>query len=440
MTRCLVVGGGAREHAIAAALGRSGGEVYVAMKARNPGLARLAKRFTLLEETDSRAVAGAAKEWGVELAVVGPEAPLQAGVVDALQAEGVACASPTGAAAEIETSKAFMRALMEKHRLPGGVRHRTFTTPSGLREYVRALHAVAVKPVGLTGGKGVRVTGDQLRSPDDAIAYAEEVLSHRTGGSGVVIEERLEGEEFTLQAFTDGTRVATMPCVQDHKRALEGDKGSNTGGMGSYSDANGLLPFLIAQDRDEATRILQRIVDALRKEGREYRGAIYGQFMLTASGPKVIEVNARLGDPEALNVLALLKADYVEVCRGMADGKLPAQIGFAPLATVCKYVVPRGYGIDGAGADTPLDVDEKAIEEEGAQAYYAAVREEAGSVMMSRSRALGVLATGKTIGEAEQRVERALQHVRGEIRVRHDIATPELLRKRVEHMRSLRAS
>ena len=437
MTRVLLLGGGAREHAMGEQLVRSGAELFVLSKARNPGLARLAKDLKLASEADVRAVTEAAKAWRVELALAGPEAPLEAGCTDALAAMGVRLASPSKAAAEVETSKAFLRALMEKHAIEGRVRNQLFAAPEGLRDAVRAFGKVAVKPVGLTGGKGVKVSGDQLATPEEAVAYAREVLSQRIGGSGgVLIEEKLEGEEFTLQAFSDGKAIVPMPAVQDHKRALEGDLGHNTGGMGTYGDSDGLLPFLTRADVEAARRILADIIGAMAKEGKPYRGAIYGQFMLTAQGPKVVECNARFGDPEAMNVLALLASDYLNVCEGMAAGSLgPAAVRFESLATVCKYVVPEGYGKEGGRAGLAVGADEAAIEGEGAHLYWAAVHEAGGRITTTTSRTCAVLAKAPTLAEAEQRCERGLRHVQGEgLRVRHDIGTQALVRRRVEHI------
>lgn len=440
MTRVLLLGGGAREHAMGAQLARSGAELFVLSKSRNPGLARLAKDHKLAPETDLAAVAEAAKAWRIDLALAGPEAPLEAGAMDALAKLGVRTASPSKAAAEVETSKAFLRRLMEKHRIDGRVRHQLFMDPEGLRDCIRAFGSVAVKPVGLTGGKGVKVSGDHLAGPEEAERYALEVLRQRIGGSSaVLLEEKLEGEEFTLQAFSDGTTIHAMPAVQDHKRAFEGDKGNNTGGMGSYSDSDGLLPFLTRSDAAKAQRILQDVVTALKEEGRAYRGAIYGQFMLTAQGPKVIECNARFGDPEAMNALALLASDYLQVCEDIAAGSIRAGgVRFESLATVCKYVVPVGYGEAGGRAGIVVQADEAAVEREGAQLYWAAVHEDQGIITTSTSRTCAVLAKAATIAEAEHRCEAALKHVKGEgLRVRHDIGKPELLRRRVEHMARL---
>ena len=439
-TKVLLVGGGAREHAMAEAIVRSGGELYAILKNRNPGIIRLAKGHALMSETEAEAIADKALEWGVQLAVVGPEAPLEAGVSDSLAEVGIPCASPSKKAAEIESSKAFMRKLLEDHAIPGRVQYRVFDNPRGLKTYIDRLGDVVVKPVGLTGGKGVKVMGEHLADSDEAAEYAKEILDTRLGGAAkVLIEERCVGEEFSIMAFCDGNVAVPMPAIQDHKRAYEGDQGPNTGGMGTYSGENGLLPFLTKHDYEEAALIVQKILDALKAEGRAYTGAIYGQFMLTADGPRVIEVNARFGDPEAMNALTLLDSNYVDILWAMVEGSLSKQkVRFKPDATVCKYVVPEGYGTK-SKVGVEIKVDQEAVEKAGAKLYYAAVNEEEGRILTTTSRSIGVVAAARTIGEANDAVEAALKHITGDhLYVRHDIGTKELVQKRVQHMRELR--
>lgn len=438
--KVLVVGGGAREHAIAAAIARSGGQVYAALKNRNPGILRLAKDHRLLAETDAAGIAAAGKAWGVDVAILGMDAAIEAGVADALAGANVPVASPTRAAGEIEWSKTFMRTLLERQDVPGRIRWKVFRDAAQAREFIDELGGeVAVKPIGLTGGKGVKVTGDHLKSAIEAAAYADEILRTGFGGSEVLVEEKLEGEEFSLQAFCDGTTAIPMPAVQDHKRAFEGDAGPNTGGMGSYSDADHLLPFLPAADHEKAVDIARRIVRALASAGRPYVGTIYAQFMLTKDGPRVIEVNARFGDPEAMNVLELLESDYIEILQSMAAGSLPAsKVRFAREATVCKYVVPQGYGTKSA-ANEPVIVDEPAIRVAGAVPYYAAVNETPEGLRTTTSRAVGIVARGATIEEANERADAGLAGVTGpKLFARRDIGTRALVQRRVDHMRRIR--
>ncbi|HVL48478.1 MAG TPA: phosphoribosylamine--glycine ligase [Candidatus Thermoplasmatota archaeon] len=438
--KVLVVGGGAREHAIAEAVQRSGGAVYATLKNRNPGILRLAKEHKLVDETAVSDIVAAAKGWNVDLAVLGMDAAVAAGVADCLAAAGIPTASPTRAAGEIEWSKAFMRRLLDERKVPGRLQYRIFDNDRGLARYVESLGEVAVKPIGLTGGKGVKVTGDHLADAAEATAYASEILRTGFGGeSRVLVEEKVEGEEFSLQCFCDGNVAVPMPAVQDHKRAWEGDKGPNTGGMGSYSDANGLLPFMTRADYEDAAVIAQKILEALAAEGRPYVGTMYVQFMLTSDGPRVIEVNARFGDPEAMNVLSTLKTNYLDVLHAMVDGTLgQRRVAFAPEATVCKYVVPEGYGVKSA-ANEPLEVDEKAIAEAGARAYYAAVNERDGRLTTTTSRTVGIVACAPTLAEANERADRALAGVRGpRLFARRDIGSASLLAERVRHMEKIR--
>lgn len=437
--RILVVGGGAREHAICDAVVRGGGELYSVMKNLNPGIARMSKAYKLMDEKDVPAVVGWAREQGIEMLVVGPEASLEVGIVDAFNAAGIPAASPTKAAARIETDKAFARDLMLRHDVPGRVEHHTFSDVGEMEAFVRSYRGrLVVKPIGLTGGKGVRIEGEQMANKDEVVAYAREVIEEGVGGSNsVVIEECVEGEEFTLQCFSDGTTLKTMPPVQDHKRAYEGDVGPNTGGMGSYSAADHLLPFLPQPVLDQAKVICQAIIDALRREGCPYVGALYGQFMYTTRGPVVIEINARFGDPEAMNVLPLLKTSYVDVLRAMVDGTLAdMDLEFAPKATVCKYIVPKGYGVSSL-ANVPLGIDLDVVSRSGAKMFYASVNERDGQVFTTSSRAVAFVGCGPTIADAEQRAEAALSSVSGEYDARHDIGKPQTIERKVNHMREV---
>jgi len=438
--KVLAVGGGAREHAIVEALARSGAEVFACMKNSNPGISRTAKSYALIDETEVQKVVGFARSNRVDLAVIGPEAPLEAGLSDGLREASIPTASPSKAAAMIETSKSFMRGLLEKHRIRGSVKFEIADSVDSVRSALGRLGLeVVVKPIGLTGGKGVKVSGEHLLSEKDVINYAEEIFSKKIGGSArLVIEEKLVGEEFTIQAFCDGRNIVPMPAVQDHKRAYEGDQGPNTGGMGSYSQADGLLPFLLRDEYDSAVSIMSSVVAALKKDGSEYRGTMYGQFMLTKDGPKVIEFNARFGDPEAMNVLSLLESDFAAICANMADGSISRDaVGFAPKASVCKYVVPEGYGTKSI-AGMEIKVDEDSIRREGALIYYANVNEKDGKILTTSSRSVGIVGIAASIEEAERIAENAIGHVQGRIHVRHDIAKAAMLEAKVRRMETIR--
>jgi phosphoribosylamine--glycine ligase len=340
--KILVVGTGAREHAICKSI-EGKGELYSVMSNKNPGIARISK-FHISSENNIEAVKKFAMENKIDIAVIGPEAPLEKGIVDALQAEGIGCVGPTKEAAKIETDKVFMRNLFENYKIGGSLTYRVFDNYEDINDFIDEFgENIVIKPVGLTGGKGVKIAGEQLKDAREAKNYAKEVIDTKMGGhASVVIEERAIGEEFTVQAFVDGKNIAPMPAVQDHPYAFEGDEGPITGGMGSYSDKGGLLPFLDKKAYDESVKIMKDTVTAINKEVGPYKGFLYGQFMLCRDGPKLIEYNARFGDPEAMNVLPLLETNFVDICEGIVDGNLKGA-KFEDKATVCKYIVPQGY-------------------------------------------------------------------------------------------------
>ncbi|HNX18041.1 MAG TPA: phosphoribosylamine--glycine ligase [Methanoregula sp.] len=426
--KILVVGGGGREHAIAVALSRnSETEIYSVMAKQNPGIARIAKKICLVKETDIDRIVAFARETGVTHAFIGPEAPLEAGIVDRLSAAGVACVGPTKAAARIETDKAFCRDLMAHHHIDGNPAYRVFHNAADAIAFVKDHDGdLAIKPIGLTGGKGVRIMGEQVDRAG-AIEYIKEI------NGDVVLEERLKGEEFTLQAFVDGFHIVPMPLVQDHKRAFDGDTGPNTGGMGSYSMPDHMLPFVSRKDRTAALSIMASVVAAMAKDGYPYKGILYGQFMNTAQGPKVIEFNARFGDPEAMNVLTLLSSDLCDVVTGITEGTLSAsKVTFEHAATVCKYLVPAGYPAS-PQSGKPLDLGKTG----DAILYYANVEERDGKLFTLTSRTLAFVGKAGDLATAEKIAEHAASAVQGSVHYRRDIGTPALLDRRIAHMKEL---
>ena len=423
----LLIGGGGREHAIARALADSEADLYACAGNRNPGIARLATEFETLDETDPGAVVEYAQSVQATIAVVGPEAPLEAGVVDELENAGVYAFGPKQADARIETDKAFQRRFMDENDIPGCPDFEVFDDTEAACEFVASYDGdLAIKPAGLTGGTGVKVIGDQVTA-EEGKDYIRE-----SDYDTIVLEERLIGEEFTVQAFVANGGVETAPAVQDHKRAYEGDEGPNTGGMGSYTDATRELPFMTSADYERAVEVIEATVDALEA----YKGILYGQFMLTAEGPKVIEFNARFGDPEAMNTLPVLETDFLDVLVAARNGETPPALSFAEQATVCKYAVPEGYPTDPqAGATVQID-EENAGD---ALLYYASVDERDDDIYTTTSRSFAVVGVADTIVEAEEIAEDALA-VAGEegLHMRHDIGTPELLQQRIDHVEELR--
>lgn len=428
--KLLVVGGGGREHAIVSALSRNpDAEIYSVMGKKNPGIAKIAREVFLHAETDCGAVLDFAKKCGVQYAVIGPEAPLQSGLSDALCAAGIGCVGPCRAAAQIETDKGFCRELMKKYGIAGSPEYKICKTPEEAAAFIQQYPGeLAVKPTGLTGGKGVKVMGEQV-DRSGAIEYALTLKNQ-----DIILEERLLGEEFTLMAFTDGVSLVPMPLVQDHKRAFDGDVGPNTGGMGSYSLETHKFPFVTDDDWNQAFSIMQQTVNALAEEGSPYKGILYGQFMNTADGPKVIEFNARFGDPEAMNVLTLLDSDFVSVVEGIVNGTLSSvKVSFKDKASVCKYIVPKGYP-EAPHAGDPITLGTT----EGTTVYYANVVEENGVLQTITSRTLAFVGLGDSLEEAERFAERACEGVSGNVRFRRDVGTRALFEKRIRHMKELR--
>ncbi|QSG12311.1 Phosphoribosylamine-glycine ligase [Halapricum desulfuricans] len=431
----LLVGGGGREHAIARALSGSDCALYACAGNRNPGIARLADGFEALDTTHPRAVTTYARRVEADLAVIGPEAPLEAGVADALDDAGVYAFGPHEAEARIETDKAFQRRFMRERDIPGFPEFETFEDMDAACEYIDTYDGdLAIKPAGLTGGKGVRVMGEQVDA-EEAKAYLRDSDYDR-----VVLEERLVGEEFTVQALVANGEVRVTPAVQDHKRAYEGDEGPNTGGMGSYSDGTLELPFMDREDYMDAVEIIEATAEALAG----YKGVLYGQFMLTADGVKVVEFNARFGDPEAMNTLPVLNTDFLDVLVAARDGESLPQLSFEPNATVCKYAVPEGYPTEPeAGAKVTVDeagAREIASEYDGeALLYYASVDEREDGIYTTTSRSFAVVGVADEIAAAEEIAEAVLNEA-GEdgLRVRHDIGTAKLIQRRIDHVAELR--
>lgn len=444
MKKVLLVGGDAREHAMAEALANSKPrpDIFAYMKnVRNPGIAELAGQIMIGNNYSE--VSEFARKYQVDLAIIGPEEPLYHGVADVLKDDCIPTVGPWRNQAQIETSKAFNRKLMQKYGIRYYPKFAIFKTMEGIETYLNENQPVVLKPDGLTGGKGVMVQGEHFETMAEALKICKEILEeHRA----VVIEEKLEGEEFTLQCWCAGIDVVPMPPVCDHKRRFIGDQGPNTGSMGSYSCADHSLPFLTPDDIEQAVDIIRKSIKALILETeRSYQGIIYGGFMATARGVKLIEFNARFGDPEGINVLSLLETDFMEICQAIVNGELhELDIKFKPLATVVKYVVPENYGLP-EDQHHPVDSDFIWIGDMGkAKLYYAsvynhsAVHKDNTKLHLTSSRALAVLGISPDLAEAERIADRAASNITGAVAYRPDIGTAELIAKQVRHMEELR--
>ncbi len=443
MTKVLLIGNGAREHAIAEAIMRSQKSppprLYSFMKTNNPGIASFSEASRIGRYDNPEEIVDFASGSKVDFAVVGPEEPLSNGVVDVLTSKGIPAVGPTRSLARLETSKSFTRNLLEKYGIAGNPRFRNFKTMEGIRDFLDELAEIVIKPDGLTGGKGVLVQRDHFQTKKEALDHCRDILNKH---DGVTLEEKLEGEEFSLQCLCDGMTVVATPPVQDHKRRFAGDVGPNTGGMGSYSCADHLLPFLDADDVAAGLEITKKVAGALREEtGELYKGVMYGGFMTTKAGVRLIEYNARFGDPEAMNILPLLETDFIAICEAIIAGRLDSlEVKFEKKATVCKYVVPKGYGLEKSGPDAATQSSRIDIgDTKRARLYYSSVDKKPDGLYMTSSRAAGVVGIAEGLAEAEIIAEGAIVSIRGPVDHRADIGTDELIRKRVEHMRKLRA-
>lgn len=436
-SRILLVGHGAREHAIAEALKRSEIELYSFMGSKNPGINALSSKIQLGKLNDFKKLSEFIQDLDLNFAIIGPEDPLGEGIADKLVEMGVPCVGPRKSAAMLETSKAFCRELMTKYKIPGLPKYGIFSDLEEIKNFIEEFGGVAVKPDGLTGGKGVKISGEHLMTVQDILDYSKELIDKN---GKVIIEEKVEGEEYTLQTFVDGSHVVCCPLVQDHKRLLNDDQGDNTGGMGSYSCSNHKLPFVDDKAIKESIQIMEKTIDCVKRETNiEYKGILYGQFMLTKTEPKLIEYNVRFGDPEAVNVLPLLKNDFVEICERILDGKLnKLKIKFENKATVCKYLAPKGYPSD--AKPTLITVDEKAIQKEGAKLYYASVNKENGKITSTKSRSIAVLGIADKIEIAEKIAENSIKYIKGSLHHRSDVGTLKLLEKRIKHMKEIRSN
>lgn len=438
-SRILEIGKDARTDAIAAAclVGGSKPELIGLSEFEIPGLLAKCSELVISDLTNPDVLEGLVAKHRPDLAIVGPEDPLEAGYADELERLGVPTFGPRRALAAIESSKSFARRLLDTHDIPGNPENQLVQTDAELNDYAHHLGEFVVKPDGLTGGKGVQVQGDHFQTVEEGIEYARQLLAK---DGRVQIEEKLIGEEFSLQTITDGTTFIHCPVVQDHKRAWPGDLGPNTGGMGSYSCPDHSLPFLEAADLAAARAVNERVIRALKQEtGVSYCGVLYGGFIATRSGIKVIEYNCRFGDPEALNVLPILAGSFLDAAWKATQGRLhEVDAQFASLATVCKYIVPRDYPARTTG-DLTIEVPDQLLDgHSSAQWFWAGCQAKNGRVTMTGSRAGAVVGIGETVAEAERVAEEAAARVRGNVRHRHDIGTAELIERRVARMRDLR--
>ncbi|MGE0075253.1 MAG: phosphoribosylamine--glycine ligase [Sphaerochaetaceae bacterium] len=446
MKHLLLIGSGAREHAIAQRLASSRTPwcIHCVGTTDNPGIAALCEdrggTYRKGSITDPGTMAELARSIEASLAIIGPEAPLETGVADALRQAGIPVVGPDKALARIETSKSFAREFLRSILSQACPRFHIVHDIDEATVRVRDLHgAYVIKADGLTGGKGVLVAGEHLYSDEEAIAYCRSLLKpvpDTVQQPRCVIEEKLEGEEFSLMTVTDGKTFLHLPPVQDHKRAFDGDTGPNTGGMGSYSDRMSSLPFLTPRDLETAKSYNETVIRELEATtGSPYRGILYGGFMATANGIQIIEYNARFGDPECLNLMLLIQSDVLEMFERTANGTLADYtLELSEAASVCVYLVPQSYPMEQTKGE-PVHIG---VLPHGISVCLGSVEETGSSLVTAGSRTLAFVALGDTIGEARNQVMSAISSIKGKLRYRSDIGSKQLVEKRINHMRQLR--
>jgi len=433
--KVLVVGGGGREHALCWKLARSPRIAKLFCAPGNAGIAltRGAQcghvECVGVQAEDIDGLLRLARRERVDLTVVGPEAPLCAGLVDRFESEGLACFGPPARGAELEGSKAFTKTLLRKHGIPSAD-FQIFTDAEKAIAYCREQSGpLVVKADGLAAGKGVTVA----ETGEEAVAAVRAMMvdaAFGTAGQKVIVEECLRGEEASILALTDGTTLAVLPSAQDHKRVNDDDQGPNTGGMGAYSPA----PVIDEQMESRVVReILVPTLHALRREERPFRGVLYAGIMVTSAGPKILEYNVRFGDPECQCIVPRIQNDLVDLMESILQGKLDAQnVEISPDPAVCVVLASGGYpGSYKKGTPIQgLDLDGQ-VRQEGVMVFHAGTsRSPKGEIVTNGGRVLGVTATGGTLAQAVERAYLGVKQIKFEgMHYRRDIAHHALKRE-----------
>jgi len=421
----LLIGSGGREHAIAWRLKQSQQleDLYIAPG--NAGTAQYGQNVDI-KETDIPALVGFAREKRVGLVIVGPEDPLARGIVDVMEASGIKAFGPSGAAAQLEADKAFAKQLMRAGAI-STAEGRVFDRFSDAKAYIASRdEPVVIKAAGLAKGKGVIVCDD----PAQGILAAEKIMVDRIfgdAGEKVVVEDKLLGEETSILAFVDGRSIYVMESSQDHKPIGDGDTGPNTGGMGAYSPA----PIVTDAMMDRITReILVPAVDAMNRNGTPYRGVLYAGLMMTSGGPRVLEFNARFGDPETQPILMRLQNDLLEVCLAVCNGTLEdVTLRWDPRPSVCVVMASGGYPGEYHKGKVITGLKE-AAQLEDVMVFHAGTKLRDGNVVTSGGRVLGVTAIGETIAAAKTRAYEAVDRIQFEgAYCRRDIADKAIRRR-----------
>lgn len=418
--KVLIVGGGGREHAIAAAVKKSKRVDKIYCAPGNAGIAEIAECVPI-GAMDFDALVRFAKENKIDLTIIGPDDPLVGGIVDSFEAAGLRVFGPRKNAAIIEGSKAFSKDLMKKYSIPTAS-YETFTYADKALEYIhkKNTYPIVLKASGLALGKGVLICGNREEA-DEGVRTIMEDKKFGVAGNTMVVEECLVGRELSILSFVDGKTIKIMSSAQDHKRAYDNDEGPNTGGMGNFSPS----PFYTKEVDDFCKKyIYQATVDAMAAEGRPFKGVIFFGLMITKEGPKVIEYNARFGDPEAQVVLPRMENDIIDVIDACIDGKLDGMdLKFSDQAAVCVVLASKGYPVS-YEKGFPITGLERFNGKNDYFCFHAGTREQDGQVVTSGGRVLGITALGDNIHEARKKAYEATEWVKFDNKyMRSDIAS-----------------
>ncbi|MGC8561961.1 MAG: phosphoribosylamine--glycine ligase [Thermoplasmata archaeon] len=431
--RALLIGGGGREHAIGLSIVKSGTELVVISPNENPGLMRIAKKVIVGDENNGKWVLRNATKINPDYVFIGPEAPIAHGVSDTLIDNGFKVFAPSSEAAKLETSKAFCRQFMSDNHVKGNIESTPFLDSEKAERFIKSIdYDFVIKPDGLTGGKGVVVQGVHFESKEEGIKIAKGYLA--SGKGELLVERKMIGEEFSLQGFVKGSNISFLPIVQDYKRAFEGDKGPNTGGMGSICFSERGLPFISRETLDDAKEILEDLVRKFNRKVTTYVGPIYGGFIATPEGPKLLEINARLGDPEAMNVLSLMEDSIMDVAVRMLNGE-GIQPEFRDRINVIRYAVPKGYGIK--PIPSTLEIDEEEMLIKGLKIFYASVNIDGKKISQTTSRSVALMSEGTNLRDISNRFSGISSLLRGEYEMRNDIGTTKSIEKKKRAMRAI---
>lgn len=408
-------------------------KVYSYLDIRNPGIISLADGYRIGSLKDIKNIRDYAQEKEIDLVLITTASPLQAGLVDLLEEARIPTFGPRKCCARLEFDKSFARKLVEQIAPDVVPEYKVFKIPEKAIEYAeKKKWQVAVKPIGLTDGLGVKVFGDQLKTPEEVKKYIHSIFKNQISGySKVIIEERVQGEEFTIQTLVYGDSFIKTPAIQDFKKLKNGDRGPNTASMGSYSSDGFLLPFMVEKDYQKAIEVIKKTVSALQKEtGCPVSGFLYGQFMLTEKGIKLIEYNFRPGDPEWINIIRLLEENIAEVVFDLMKGKRKT-IKLIPRFTLCKYIVPVDYPRL-QNQVLKVQIEEEVLKKNHTRYYHSCGLDPSAQLRVGDERGIALITDASSLKDANENIEKSIKGINGYFYYRKDIGDEQMIRRKIQ--------